>query len=331
MRTSFLISSLPPSIFLPHLKSKIEFQLCNENTKKALLKDLRYWHAWFSFHNIDYTKVTQNVVKNFVIAHFRGLSPDVEDFLLRNKIKRKKGSPTLSTLKRRVSSLSIFLDLLNLKNPCRDKSVRKLLSILTQKSPPPQRKTALTKDLFDRLVKTCGSDLIDVRDRAILYFAFSSGGRRRSEVVNASFENLIKIDTKEYLYNLSSSKTNKRGNDDFKPIKGVAAEALETWLKASKITSGKIFRGVLNNQTLSEGLTDKALSRIVKKRAKKAGLDPMNYSAHSLRRGFVTECGIQGKPILDVMKMTSHKSVITVLQYYEAGNMLNNTCSQILG
>ena len=53
---------------------------------------------------------------------------------------------------------------------------------------------------------TCDDSLRGLRDRALLLFAWSSGGRRRSEVVGATVENTRKVG-EDYLYLLSHSKT----------------------------------------------------------------------------------------------------------------------------
>src|SRR5258708_6806480 len=49
----------------------------------------------------------------------------------------------------------------------------------------PAKKDALTRDLLEQLLQTCDDSLRGRRDRALLLFAWSSGGRRRSEVAGA--------------------------------------------------------------------------------------------------------------------------------------------------
>jgi integrase len=58
----------------------------------------------------------------------------------------------------------------------------------------PARKPALTKAPLEALLATCTDGLIGLRDRALLLFAFSSGGRRRSEVSAAVVDQLVKVD-----------------------------------------------------------------------------------------------------------------------------------------
>jgi len=50
----------------------------------------------------------------------------------------------------------------------------------------------VTGDLLAKLLSACAGDrLVDLRDRALLLVAFSSGGRRRSEVAALRVEDLV--------------------------------------------------------------------------------------------------------------------------------------------
>lgn len=60
-----------------------------------------------------------------------------------------------------------------------------------------------------------------------------------------------------------------------------------------------------------------------------AGLEG-DWAAHSLRSGFVTEAGRQGVPIGEVMAMTEHRGVGTVMGYYQAGSLLTSRASTLL-
>ncbi|MCY1433547.1 Phage integrase family protein [compost metagenome] len=59
-----------------------------------------------------------------------------------------------------------------------------------------------------------------------------------------------------------------------------------------------------------------------------AGLDG-DWAAHSLRSGFVTEAGRQGVPLGEVMAMTEHRSVGTVMGYFQAGALLNSRATAL--
>ena len=80
-----------------------------------------------------------------------------------------------------------------------------------------------------------------------------------------------------------------------------------------------------------ESFSDKTVATIIKKRAELAGLDPSMFSGHSLRSGFITEGGRQGKNISDIMAMSGHKTVGIALSYYQAGNALSNPAAGLAG
>lgn len=319
--------------------SEILNEFTSENTKKAFLGDMMYWKAWLSAVGLNFESKHKSIdiLRCFIVQHIEGMDPNVDQKLLEQGLKAKLGTHSLATVKRRIASLSVFLDRMKWENPCREKEIKFLLEKFRKKHKRFNKRQAITKDVLEDMIKTCKSNnKLDVRDKAILFFGWSSGGRRRSEIVDAKFENLTKTSDGDYLYNLNSSKTNQTGEDDIKPIKGRAAKALTDWLELSKITSGYLFRSIRsmskgNLEIKKIGLSGNDIRRMVKKRARLAGYDEKWFSAHSIRRGFVTESGIQGKPILDVMKMTSHKNVATTMKYYDAGNINNNSCANLAG
>ncbi|MCY1531114.1 hypothetical protein D9M68_663300 [compost metagenome] len=79
----------------------------------------------------------------------------------------------------------------------------------------------------------------------------------------------------------------------------------------------------------SAGLSSDQVARIVQRRAQLAGLAG-DWAAHSLRSGFVSEAGRQGVPLGEVMAMTEHRSVSTVMGYFQAGALLGSRVSQLL-
>lgn len=305
----------------------------SENTQRAFNGDIVYWQAWLSAIGCDFKTppITLEVVKLFIIQHVEEMDVGVDRKLFERGYKARLGTHSIETVKRRLASLSRCLDLTKLHNPCRDKEIKILLGQLAKKYGKTKRKKVITKDILDDMILTCKSSLIDIRDKALLFFAWSSGGRRRAEVVDAHVSNLIDTPDGDFLYNLTESKTNQTGEDDYKPIKGRAAKALRDWIDASGVKEGHIFRSIGKKGDVRGALSGNDVRRIVKKRANLAGYDENLFSAHSLRRGFVTESGRQGKPIGDVMKLTSHKSISTAMKYYEAGNVTNNSCAELAG
>jgi integrase len=63
------------------------------------------------------------------------------------------------------------------------------------------------------------------------------------------------------------------------------------------------------------GLRGHDVARLVKVYAAKAGLDPREFSGHSLRAGFVTSAAESGATVFKIADQTRHKSM-DVLRHY---------------
>jgi integrase len=263
--------------------------------------------------------------------------------------KAKPGPWSLATVETRLAALSRAHDVLIANdprrlapdtNPLRNPAVRQLMSAVRRtyaRRPPDQqraRPAAATRSVMEALLATCTDDLIGVRDRALLLFGFASGGRRRSEIVAATLEN-VRRDGDGFIYELGHSKTNQSGRrspENFKPIQGEAAAALETWLQElfrSKITQGAIFRRILNGQ-IREPLKGAAVRDIVRRRAQLTAEPLGKLSAHSLRSGFVTESGRQNIAIGEAMALTGHRSVQTFISYYRTGEAATSAAAHLM-
>ena len=196
----------------------------------------------------------------------------------------------------------------------------------------PRKKQALTKDPLQAVLDTCDATLKGKRDRALLLFAWASGGRRRSEVTQAQMEFLRSVGDDGYVYALTHSKTNQSGVDqpeNNKPVTGIAAVAMKDWLESSRITTGPIFRRIRKGGHVGEALSPAAVRDIVKARCVLAGIEG-DFSAHSIRSGFVTEAGRQNIPLADTMAMTGHHSVATVLGYFRSESTLDSPAAHLL-
>jgi hypothetical protein len=264
----------------------------SDNTRLAYRAAMRYWAAWFGVRcgrqmtlPVPVPVVVQFVVDHAELSTKSGLEhqlpPAIDEALVEAGFKGKLGAPALNTLMYRVSVLSMPHHLTKQPNPCVDAAVKALLSktrkAYAKRNALPHKQRALTREPPEAVLETCDDSLKGKRDRALLLFAWASGGRRRSEVSEAVFENLQRGDEGSHLYTLASSKTNHNGKirpEDVKPVVGSAAEALEAWLKASEITSGPLFRRTLKNGKLgTDGLSGTAVRDIVKARCAPAGVE----------------------------------------------------------
>lgn len=316
-----------------------------ENTLRSYRSALRYWCAWAQarYRTALALPVSVPIVLQFLVDHLaRGpidapkceLPQDLDEMLVESGFKGRPGPLKMNTVIHRLAVLSKLHQLRKLANPCEDPQVRHLLSrakrAASKRGETITKKTAATREPLEAMVATCDDSLEGVRDRALLLFAWASGGRRRSEVAAARVEQLTKVDDRGYLFRLHRSKTNQDGKAKLpdKPIRGKAAEALRTWLDASVINEGPIFRR-LWKERLGPALSPAAVAGIVRKRARLAGLEG-DWAGHSMRSGFITEAGRRNIALGDVMAMTEHRKVDTVLGYYRSGNLTRNEITNLL-
>jgi len=307
----------------------------SENTLRSYRSALRYWAAWFAlrYQQRIALPVTEATVVQFIVDHAlrpgsdgtltSELPADVDAALVANGFKGRLGAPSLNTLVHRVSVLSKLHKIESQPNPCEQPRVRELIAKArrgyAKRGALPNKKPALTREPLEALLATCDESLAGKRDCALLLFAFSSGGRRRSEVVSATMENTRRTSS-GFVFTLAHAKTNQGGQErpeNDKPISGRAAAALEAWLVSSQIKAGAIFRRVRSGGVLGEPLSPAAVRDIVKRRSVLAGIGT-TYSAHSLRSGFVTEAGIQQIPLGDTMALTGHRTTASLVGYFRS-------------
>ena len=317
----------------------------SQNTLSSYRSALRYWAAW---HAMRYGKnielpLLPSCLLQFIVDHVERMTasgltselPEEIDLALVNAgYKGKPGPLAHSTVAHRIAVLSKAHQLRGVSNPCHDSGVRELLSrtrkAYAKRGVLPKKQDALTKDVLQMILATCDDTLCGKRDRALLLFAWSSGGRRRSEVVGADMKFLKRV-PHGFSYSLMHSKTNQAGMsrpENEKPLLGAAAEALNAWLQSSKIVEGRIFRRILKSGHIGASLAAGSVRDIVKFRCVLAGMTGQ-FSAHSLRSGFVTEAGRQNMPLAETMAMTGHNSVATVVGYSRSGSSLTNQIAQL--
>ncbi len=317
------------------------------NTTRSYAGALRYWAGWFAgrYGQPITLPVPPAAVVQFVVDHMGrsgdtglrwDLPPDLDRALVTAGLKAKLGPLSFSSLVHRVSVLSAAHKQARQENPCEDRAVRTLLSkgrrASHKRGERPAKKTALLAVDVRAMAATCDASLIGKRDRALLYFAFASGGRRRSEVAAATIANLRHLPEGGFTYHLDKGKTLQSGpvagGSPDKPILGEAALALQDWLASTGIRDGAIFRRVWPNK-LGGPLSGTTVAKIVKKRAKMAGLEG-DFGGHSLRSGFVTEGARRGISLPALMAMTDHRSVASVVGYFQAGSVGHNPAARLL-
>lgn len=342
------ISALNPSALNVAAQSAVEDLLRegeSENTLASYRSALKYWAAW---HAMRYgcpiqLPVPVSSVLQFIVDHAQRITDkglvselpaSIDMELVNGGYKGKLGPLAHNTLVHRIAVLSKAHQIGKLMNPCHDYQVRELLSrtrkAYAKRGVLPNKKDALTKDPLQLILASCDDSLRGRRDRALLLFAWASGGRRRSEVASADMKFLKRVPN-GFTYTLIYSKTNQAGRErpeNDKPLLGSAAIAMTAWLQASGILEGPIFRQIRKGGQLGPALAAAAVRDIVQYRSASSGVDG-SFSAHSLRSGFITEAGRQNMPLAETMAMTGHQSVATVIGYSRAGAALSSPLARL--
>ena len=317
------------------------------NTTRSYASALRYWAGW---HRARFgvelaLPVSEATVIQFLVDHIlrrskAGLTcelpPGVDAALVAAGLKAKVGPLKLSSVAHRIAVLSTAHKLKRQPNPCELSSVRTLLSrarrASVKRGERPSKKTAITRPELEAMLATCDDSLEGLRDTALLCFGFASGGRRRSEIAAADLRDLRRTGEEGYIYRLEYSKTQQAGvtatSTPDKPLIGRSARALTSWLAAAGVTEGAVFRRVWKNR-VGPALSPASVGKIVQRRAQLAGLEG-DFGGHSLRSGFVTEAGKQGVPLPAVMAMTEHRSVASVVGYFQTGQAEDNPAARLL-
>jgi len=186
-----------------------------------------------------------------------------------------------------------------------------------------KRKAPISPEELSRMVDALqGNDFGAIRNRAILLVGWF-GAFRRSEI--AAFR---VGDVEEFPEGLRvkivRSKTDQRGegqwvgiprgNPPYCPVAAIAA-----WLKAaSGAPENPLFCSLRGGGRPIRGnaLTGEDVARIVKKAAKKVGLDPFRVAGHSLRSGFATAAALAKQPLEAIMRQTRHRDANVLLRDY---------------
>jgi len=272
------------------------------NTRRAYRSSLAAFREWCESENVDPLPASPESVAAFLAAEAdAGLKP--------------------ATLGQRMAAIRWAHEAAGQESPTKAKLVTAALKgIRRELGVAPNRKAPVTVDRLALMIAHADpSTLKGKRDRALLLFGFASA-MRRSELVALTVEDLEKTE-RGLLVTLRRSKTDQEGEGHQRAIPlGIRSEtcpvgALDAWLQAARISEGPLFRSVTRHGQVGESLSTRALANVVKTYAAKAGLNPDEFSGHSLRAGFVTSAAEKGKSTERIMDHTGHQSAAMIRVY----------------
>ena len=296
----------PSSIVREYVRDAV-----SDNTKRAYRSDLRHFSDW------------------------GGAIPS-SDVMLADYLAHHAGVLSVATLVRRVASISKAHSAKGLQNPARSELVKSTLRGVKRNHGHPQHraKPLIKEDLFSVLT-VMGGSLKDVRDRALLLVVFA-GGFRRSELVSINVSDIETV-RQGIIIQLRRSKTNQDGTGRKIGIphgrtRWCPVTALADWLALSGIEEGPIFRPVDRHSRMGDQrLSGEAISLIVKARVDAIGLNPEDYSGHSLRAGLATSAASAGVSSWKIRQQTGHASDAMLARYIRSGELfIDNAAGALL-
>lgn len=227
----------------------------------------------------------------------------------------------VATIEQAMAAVSAAHGAAGHASPRQDAALRLVLKGIRRTVGTAQREAApVLASHLRTMLEALPRTLAGARDAALLLVGFS-GAFRRSELVGLELAD-VAFTTDGVEVTLRRSKTDQEGRGRLVAIpysgtpEACPVRALRAWLEAAGVTTGPVFREVTRHgQVAASALTGRSLSRIVKRAATVAGLEPSAFSGHSLRAGFVTQAKLKRKDEASIMRQTGHRSVAMVRKY----------------
>ncbi len=258
----------------------------------------------------------------------------------------------VGTMSRRISAIRFAHTLRHLPDPADHARVQAVWEGIrrTHSTPAEQSAPLMPPTLFDvidacpttKTWKTPGRapepDLAGLRDRALLLVGFVAA-LRRSELAAITVDDLAEHPNGLVLA-IPRSKTNQVGDQtelvvlprgSSQPHRSPTA-ALDAWLDTTGITTGPLFRPVSKgNRVLDRPLNPESINTLIQNAVARADLDPLPYSAHSLRAGFVTYAHLRGASDRAIAHQTRHRSLATLSTYVRVHEAWTDNAATQLG
>ncbi len=286
-----------------------------EATRRAYRSDWAQFEGWCRAQGLVALPAVPGTVGLYLAAHADALS--------------------VATLTRRLSSIAVAHRLAGHALDTKAAAIRDVMKGLRREKGTAQRHAeALTVPLIRRVLATCGSRLIDVRDRALLLVGFAAA-LRRSELVALTLDDMAVV-PEGLRITIRRSKGDQEGVGEVLAVgrTGTATcpvEAFQAWVSAAGIETGRVFRCINRHGHLGEKLSTNAVAEIVQRRATLAGLDARAFAGHSMRAGFATSAAMNGIEERIIARQTRHRSTAALRRYIRDGELFQRNLTAEIG
>lgn len=292
------------------------------NTRRAYEFELACFASWCARHGVRPVPAEPRVLRGY-LQELAERGRDEADL----PKGRPKGPLGYSSLMRALAAICHSHQRSGYQSPWKHpviESVRDKFARILGKAPKKQKLAieAVGEELLFRVCDQISDDVRGVRDRAMLLVGWSGGGRRRSEITAARFDDFTEIE-EGIRWSIPRSKADQHGKglvvlmEPSKDERYCPVLSLRRWLEVSKIESGPVFRGVdaATGEIMVAALAPEGVSRRVQHYVKLLGLNPADFGGHSLRSGFVTTAHRMGKKASDIAASTGHHGTAQVDEY----------------
>jgi len=263
----------------------------SEHTLRNYISDIIIFFDYLKEKNIDISDVSR----------LESLEPiDIRGFLA-SRFKLNKASSN----QRRLSAIKTLYRFLQKRGLITGNPSEIISSPKTEKSLP----KAISVDEVLALIHSIdGSDVLDLRDRAMVELMYSSG-LRVSELVSI---NLTDID----LSNATLRVIGKGRKERILPIGSYAVQSVDEYIqKRGELSKSETEALFLNKN--GGRITTRSVARIVKKYLYKCAINK-NVSPHTLRHSFATHLLGSGADIRFIQELLGHASLSTTQRYTSA-------------
>jgi len=199
----------------------------------------------------------------------------------------------------------------------------------------PRRVEPVEVALLRKMVDSLPDSLRGARDRAVLCLGLAAA-LRRSELVALDVADLDFTDD-GLVVTIRKSKTDQEAEGDKVGVPYGSNRAtcpvrsLQAWIKSAEITEGAVFRSVTRHSRVGGRLNGIDIARTIKRAAESAGIDPAEYSGHSLRAGLATSSAKEGKSDRAIMRQGRWKSHSSFVRYVRHANLFEDNAAAGIG
>ncbi len=221
-----------------------------------------------------------------------------------------------ATIRRYLSSIAHLHRAASLDTPTSAEIVKLAIKRATKGRSRQHQAAALNRPLIDQIIGDMGDRPIDLRDKALISVAYDTLCRR-SVLVAIDVEDITITDDGTGTVLIRRTKTDQAGEGSVRFIAHDTCQHLLAWIETAEIGIGEVFRAVSKGGVINGRLDGSEVSRIYKRHARAAGVDPADISGHSSRVGAAQDLVAADLGVAEVMQAGGWKSPQMVARYTE--------------